>query len=173
MAGFLQAHGYDPGPAQRPILTGLISGVVATLPASLLLHFFGSLEVQSEILGLPVAGVLALGALVMAVAGGIYARLFGRAANDERIGWLFGTSFGFALWAAGGAMVLPILSGGLAPAGAPAMGLLLSLLIWGGVTGALVPFVHRPLRRALSKGAQLREVGPTAAAEGWLKRNRR
>ena len=30
---FLSAHGYDPGPSQRPLLAGAISGVLATAPA--------------------------------------------------------------------------------------------------------------------------------------------
>ena len=44
MASFLGAHGYDPGPSQRPLLAGAITGVLATGPAIPLLHPFGSLE---------------------------------------------------------------------------------------------------------------------------------
>ena len=33
MAGFLGAHGYDPGPTQRPLLAGAIVGLLATVPA--------------------------------------------------------------------------------------------------------------------------------------------
>ena len=164
MAGFLSAHGYEPGPTQRPLLTGAISGLLATIPAVALLHLFGSLQVEADILGLSVAATIALGALVMAAAGAAYARLFGRAANDERGGWLFGMAFGFALWAAGAVMVLPLASGGLAPAGEAAIGVFLSLVAWGATLGALVPHLHRPLLRAIAKGAQLEEVGPVAAA---------
>ena len=31
--GFVSAHGYDPGPSQRPYLAGAISGLLATVPA--------------------------------------------------------------------------------------------------------------------------------------------
>ena len=33
MATFLSAHGYDPGPSQRPFSAGAISGVLPTAPA--------------------------------------------------------------------------------------------------------------------------------------------
>src|SRR5688500_7065061 len=139
MAGFLSAHGYDPGPTQRPLLAGAISGLLATAPAILLLHLFGSLEVEARILGLSILGTLAAGRPVGAAAGAVYARLFGRAANGPRGGWLFGMAFGFALWAAGAVMILPIASGGKAPAGDAALGVFLSLVVWGAVLGALMP----------------------------------
>ena len=117
MADFLSVHGYDPGPSQRPLLAGAISGVLATAPAIAVLLAFGSLEVEARILGMSTLLTLCLGWAAMAVAGAIYAQLFGRAANNVRGGWLFGMVFGFALWAGGAVLVLPILSGGRAPAG--------------------------------------------------------
>ena len=164
MAGFLSAHGYDPGPTQRPLLTGAMSGLAATLPALALLHIFGSLGVEARILGLSVAATIAAGEVAMAAAGAIYARVFGRAANNERLGWLFGMAYGFTLWAAGAVMVLPLVSGGMAPAGSAATGVFLSLIAWGAALGVLVPLVHRPLVGAIAEGAQLQEVGPAAAA---------
>ena len=47
MAGFLSAHGYDPGPTQRPLLSGALAGLLATAPAIALLAAFGSLAVPS------------------------------------------------------------------------------------------------------------------------------
>jgi hypothetical protein len=85
MAGFLSAHGYDPGPTQRPLLAGAISGALAAIPAVAVLWFFGSIEVESKILGLTIPLTLAIGFPVMAVAGAIYCRLFGRAANNLQI----------------------------------------------------------------------------------------
>ena len=114
MATFLSAHGYDPGPSQRPFSAGAISGVLATAPAVGVLFAFGSLHVETAILGLPLVATLGLGWLAMAIAGAIYARVFGRAANSVHGGWLFGMAFGFALWAAGAVLVLPIASGGVA-----------------------------------------------------------
>lgn len=164
MAGFLSAHGYDPGPAQRPGLAGVSSGLLATVPASAILHTFGSLEVEARILGASIAVTLLGGAMLMAAAGATYAWLFGRAANDRRGGWLFGMAFGFALWAAGAVMVLPIASGGLAAAGVAAVGLFLSLVVWGGTLGAILPFVHRPMQKSIAKAAQHEESGPSIAA---------
>lgn len=169
MAGFLAAHGYDPGPSQRPLLAGAISGIAATVPAIGILLWFGSLKVEAEILGLSTLATLGAGWLVMSAAGAVYARLFGRAANFPRGGWLFGMAFGFALWAAGAVMILPLVSGGQVPAGRAAIGVALSMLAWGLATGILVPFVHRPLHESLEEGAKHKEVGPTAiAGQGQL-----
>jgi len=81
-----------------------------------------------------------------------------------RGGWLFGSSFGFALWGAGAVLVLPLLSGGRAPAGDAAAGLALALIVWGFAIGVLVPFVHRPLHEGLEKASKHKSVGPDAAA---------
>ncbi|MGE5564435.1 MAG: hypothetical protein ACM3ZV_14180 [Bacillota bacterium] len=165
MAGFLDAHGYDPGPSQRPYLSGALSGVLATIPAIAVLVAFGSLKVEAEILGLSRLVTIVIGWGVMAIAGAAYARFFGRGANTVRSGWIFGMSFGFALWAAGAVLILPILSGGRAPAGTAAAGLALSLIVWGAAVGILVPFVHRPLHESIESAAKSADVGPNAAAE--------
>jgi hypothetical protein len=164
MMSFLSAHGYDPGPSQRPLLAGAISGVLATAPAIGVLFSYGSLAVEARILGMSNLLTLALGWVAMAIAGAVYGRLFGRAANNSRGGWLFGMAFGFALWAGGAVLVLPLLSGGRSPAGMAALGVALSMLVWGVTIGILLPFVHRPLHESLETGSQRAEVGPNAAA---------
>ena len=164
MATFLSAHGYDPGPSQRPLLAGAISGVVATLPAVPILFALGSLDVEARILGMSTLLTLALGWAAMALAGAVYARAFGRAGNNVRGGWMFGLVFGFVLWAGGAVLVLPLVSGGRAPAGMPALGVALSMLAWGLAIGALLPFIHRPLHESLETGSRHAEVGPNAAA---------
>ncbi len=166
MAGFLSAHGFDPGPTQRPLLAGAISGFLATIPAIGLLWWFGSLQVEARILGISPVMTVVIGWPIMAAAGAAYSRLFGRAANDVRGGWLFGMAFGFVIWAAGAVMVLPLASHGLAPAGPRAVGVFGSLVLWGAVLGALVPFVHRPLHEDIETGARHRSVGPSAATSG-------
>lgn len=163
MAGFLAAHGYDPGPSQRPFSAGAISGLLATVPAIAVLLAFGSLKAEAEILGMTRVGTLAAGWVVMAIAGSAYARVFGRAANSPKCGWLFGMSFGFTLWAAGAVLVLPLLSGGRMPTGPAAAGVAASLLVWGAATGVLVPFVHRPLHENLETASKRAELGPNAA----------
>lgn len=164
MAGFLSAHGYDPGPTQRPITAGAICGLVAALPAAGVLWLFGSLAVEAKILSLSLEATLALGFAAMAVAGGVYGRIFGRAANDRVGGWLFGMTFGFALWAAGAVLVLPLASGGLTPAGSAAVGVSLSFLVWGCALGALMPFIHPYLHERLETVSKSSGVGPSAAA---------
>jgi len=161
--GFLDAHGYDPGPSQRPLLAGAISGILATLPAIGVLILFGSLNAEASILGISREATLAAGLPVMAIAGAAYARFFGRAANAVRGGWLFGMSFSFALWAAGAVLILPITSGGRAPAGDAAAGIALAMIVWGLATGILVPFVHRPLHENLETASRRPSVGPDAA----------
>jgi hypothetical protein len=163
MIGLSAAHGDDPGPTQRPLLAGAASGLIATVPAVAILYAFGSLAVEARILGLPDVLTIAVGLPVMAVAGGVYGRLFGRAANDVRGGWLFGMAFGFALWAAGAVMVLPLASDGQAPAGTAAIGVFLSLVAWGAALGAVHPFVHRQLHESIESASQREEVGPSAA----------
>ena len=163
MAGFLAAHGYDPGPSQRPLTAGAISGLIGTIPAIGVLIAFGSLRVEAQILGMSRLLTTGLGWAVMAVAGAAYARIFGRAANSTKGGWLFGMSFGFALWAAGAVLVLPLISGGRTPAGHAAAGVAMSLLVWGVATGILMPFVHRPLHESLETASKRSELGPDAA----------
>jgi hypothetical protein len=164
MATFLSAHGYDPGPSQRPLTAGAIAGVLATIPAMPILVWLGSLKVEAAILHLSPALTIALGWAAMALAGAAYARLFGRAANNPHGGWLFGMVFAFALWAGGAVLVIPLASGGAAPAGKAALGVALSLLAWGLAAGILVPFVHRPLHESLKKASRHAAVGPDAAA---------
>ena len=163
MARFLSAHGYDPGPTQRPLLAGLIAGLLATGPAILLLQAFGSLGVEARILGVSTTATLVAGCAVMAAAGALYSRLFGRGANDPRGGWLFGMAFGFVLWTAGAVLILPLVSGGNAPAGYAALGVLLSLIVWGTALGALLPFVHRPLHKSIESEARRAAMGPSGA----------
>ena len=165
MSGFLSAHGYDPGPTQRPLTSGAVSGVLATGPAIAVLHLFGSLAVEARMLGLSVAATIVVGTLVMALAGAFYARLLGRAANDVWGGWLFGMAYGFILWAAGAVFVLPLVGNRQLPAGPPATGLFLSLILWGGFLGAFLPFVHRRLQLSLEKAGTAERLEPSLAAQ--------
>jgi hypothetical protein len=165
MNPFLAAHGYDPGPTQRPTLAGTMAGIAATAAAIPLLWQFGSLDVEARILGLTQATTILAGELAMAAAGALYGWLFKRAANDPCGGWLFGMAYGFALWAAGAVMVLPAMSGGSAPGGVPAIGILLALLAWGTAMGALFPHLHRRLHPRIGEDGRTRPgIGPMAAA---------
>ena len=162
MASFLGAHGYDPGRTQRPLLAGALAGLLATAPAILVLRAFGSLEVEARILDVPVVATLVSGWILTAIAGALYSRLFGRAANAVRTGWLFGMAFGFVVWAGGAVLILPLASGGRAPAGDAALGLFLSLVLWGAALGVLLPFAHRLLRKSIASEAREPASGPAA-----------
>ena len=168
MTGFLQAHGYDPGPTQRPMLAGALAGMAATAPATAILLLLGSVRAEAAVLELSVAATLLAGLAAMSLAGAAYGRLFGRAANDRAGGWLFGAAFGFLLWTGGPVMLLPALGGGRAPAGPAATGIFLALILWGAAAGGLFPFVHRLVRRRSSLAGRSGQgwLGPSAAALG-------
>ena len=176
MPSFLSAHGLDPGPTQRPIPAGLLSGALATLPATLMLAWSGALHAEAEILGLSLGATLGIGCAIMAAAGGVYGRLFGRGANDGRGGWLFGMAYGFLLWMAGAVLLLPLISGGEAPAGYAAIGIFVSLLLWGTAMGGIFTHVHRRLhvdisdpemrtRSKLGSEAASADTGPSSSRQ--------
>lgn len=50
---FLQAHGYDPGPTQRPLLAGAVAGTLAELPAAAVLWTAGSVDALADALRAP------------------------------------------------------------------------------------------------------------------------
>jgi hypothetical protein len=82
-------------------------------------------------------------------------------------------AFGFALWATGAVLILPLASDGQAPAGEAAIGLFLSLVAWGGALGTIHPFVHRPLHQSIETASRRSDMGPTAAATNQQRGPRR
>jgi hypothetical protein len=60
-------------------------------------------------------------------------------------------------------MILPLASGGIAPAGVTAIGVYLSLVLWGAAMGWLFPRIHRPLHKSTGAGGS--SLGPAAAAD--------
>ena len=171
MLGMVRAHGLDPGPTQRPLAAGAISGLLAALPAVAVLDGFDWLGALSGLTGLSRAAVGGACVAVLGVAGVAYGLAFRRAANDPVGGWLFGMAFGFLLW-----MLVPVALLQWLPAssqagrpdfvGRPAMGLLLGALMWGSALGAAFPLVHRRLRAGIDGGEAPRaaRLGPEAAA---------
>ena len=91
----------------------------------------------------------------------------------SRGGWLFGMSFGFALWAAGAVFMLPIAGDGQLPAGAPATGVFLSLVLWGGGLGGVLPFIHRLLHRKLDDARIAANLGARRLRHPKAQRPRR
>lgn len=175
MMEHLSAHGFDPGPTERPLLAGAVAGVVAAVPAGVLLWAFGTFRVVSDaILGLSrlwTAGVLLAG---FVLAGAIYGALFRRAASDRDGGWLFGLAYGFLLWIAAPVVVLPLIRGSGMASGEAGLGFLVSFLLWGLTLGVSFPFVHRPFRARLDggSGGPLNRLGPDAAVSEAVARLR-
>jgi hypothetical protein len=121
-----------------------IPGLVLGLP---LLWRSDALGSMTRSLGQPLWLVIAAYAAVLAGAGALYGRVFMRAANDGRGGWLFGISYGYLLWMLGPVtlvqwvMARPVLMGGAS------RGLLAAHLLYGLVLGLLFPRVHRLIQR--------------------------
>jgi hypothetical protein len=173
MMAFLRAHGMDPGPLQRPLLAGAITGLAGLLPGGAMLTWFDSFAVAADDvmrLPQPLAAAVLVGSFTLA--GVLYGVVFRRAANDRRGGWLFGSMFGFVLWLAAPVVVLPLIGAGAIAAGRAATGFLASFLAWGLVVGTLFPFVHARLEADMDHNDRHGRLGPSAAslARGLLRR---
>lgn len=148
---YMRAHGNTPGPTQRPIWTGALAGFLAEIPTLLILWRSGAFESATQSLRISLWLALALHSGATVAAGALYGRLFSRAANDRRGGWLFGISYGFLIWMIGPVTALQwTLSRPLA-VGVAAMGVLGSHLIYGLALGLLFPWIHRLLQHELSE----------------------
>ena len=140
---YMRAHGNTPGPTQRPRLAGAITGLIAEIPAVGVLWWSGALSSVMQSLSVALWVTLVLHSAAMIVGGAIYGRVFSRAANDVRGGWLFGISYGFLIWMVGPVTVLQWLMDHPIALGVAAMGILGAHLLYGLVLGLLFPFVHR------------------------------
>ena len=147
MSPFIRAHGYIPGPTQRPVTAGLLAGLLALAP-SLPIAWLG--DALSGLAGrsAPAAWFTAAFCTVLAAAAGAaYGRIFMRAANDSRGGWLFGISFGFLLWMIGPVAITQWVTGRPAAVDGAARYLFVAHLAYGVALGGLFPHVHRGIRR--------------------------
>ena len=86
---YMRAHGNAPGPTQRPILSGAVSGFISEIPGVAILWWSGALQSGERSLGLRLWLLLLLHACATIVCGALYGRVFSRAANDPRGGWEF------------------------------------------------------------------------------------
>ena len=146
---YMRAHGNTPGPTQRPLAAGAISASVATVPGGVLLWISGAVASFTQELRFRAWLVLVLYVVAMCVAGLLYGRIFGRAANDKRGGWLFGISYGFLVWMIGPVTALQLIRGRPIATGTAAIGLLAAHLIFGLALGLLFPWIHKLLQRKL------------------------
>ena len=163
MIRFIRAHGADPGPTQRPLSAGLLTGLAAIVPAGAVFVAFGSFAIAAdEVMRLPRPLTAALLVTAFALAGVLYGALFQRAANDPRAGWLLGLAYGFLLWVAAPIVVLPLIRGPAMAAGVAATGFLVTFLLWGLIVGVLFPHIHPPLHAELDSRRHT-SLGPDAA----------
>ena len=142
---YMRAHGNTPGPTQRPISAGALTGLAAEIPAALMLLWSGGLASAAESLVLSPWAILGLHTLAAIAGGGIYGRVFSRAANDRQGGWLFGISYGFLIWMVGPVTVVQWVLGRPLALGVAAMGILGSHLVYGLTLGLLFPWIHKLL----------------------------
>jgi hypothetical protein len=84
----------------------------------------------------------------MPFTGALYGRIFMRAANDRRGGWLFGIGFGFLVWMVAATTVQIAMNRPLATGGA-AQGMFAAHLLFGLALGICFPRVHRVLQARL------------------------
>ncbi|MFN2531798.1 MAG: hypothetical protein ABR555_10915 [Pyrinomonadaceae bacterium] len=147
---YMRAHGNAPGPTQRPVLAGALTGSVAELPAAVTLWWSGALMSATQSLSLSFWLTLALHWLLAICGGAIYGRVFSRAANDRQGGWLFGISYGFLIWMIGPVTVLQWTFGRPLALGVAAMGILAAHLIYGLSLGLLFPWIHNLLQHELN-----------------------
>jgi hypothetical protein len=147
MNQFMRAHGYLPGPTQRPVLAGVLTGTAAVVPALFTAWQFGAIASVAARLTASQLLIAAVAAALAAVAGAVYGRLFMRAANDRRGGWLFGISFGFLLWMTGAVVLSYGASNQPVATGRAGQILFASHLLYGLALGATFPHVHRMVHR--------------------------
>jgi hypothetical protein len=171
MLSMLQAHGLDAGPTQRPLLAGLVSSLIANIPAAVVFAAFGSLKRFGEAAGISIVAAGLVYGGMMLLGGVLYGALFQRAANDTRGGWLFGLAFGFIVWMLGPIPLLQWLPDRPVLTGNPAIGVLLGQLLWGLVLGAAFPFVHRRLHSGLGEQLSLdrAHIGPETVIRQLLR----
>jgi hypothetical protein len=172
MIGFIRAHGYDPGPTQRPLLAGALTGLLACLPAAGAFVGLGSFAVAADaVLRLPRPAAAGVILTAFMVGGAGYGAFFQRAANDLHAGWMLGMAYGFLLWVAAPVTVLPLLQGSAMAAGLTSAGFLAGFLLWGLGLGVAFPIVHRPLQAGLDGSRRARRrTGPEVGLKQRLLR---
>jgi hypothetical protein len=116
-----------------------------------MLWWSGALTSATQSLSLSIPVTLVLHLSIMLLDAMIYGRLFSRAANDPRGGWLFGISYGFLLWMIGPVTLLQWWCGRPLALGVAAMGILAGHLIYGLSLGLMFPWIHKLLQRELNQ----------------------
>ncbi|HYJ90727.1 MAG TPA: hypothetical protein VEV84_05420 [Pyrinomonadaceae bacterium] len=148
---YMRAHGNTPGPTQRPLVTGAITGLIAFAPYEIVLDLSGARS--SIVHGFGINPWLSVGirVLEMILAGVLYAVVFKRAANDFHGGWLFGASFGFLLWMITPVALWQLFTGQPIVVGVAAMGLFGAYVLYGITLGLIFPWIHTLIQSRLNE----------------------
>ena len=147
MNHFMRAHGYLPGPTQRPVLAGLVTGAGASIASLSLAWSSGALTAIADNTGVHLATAASAFTAVTLFGGALYGRVFMRAANDREGGWLFGIGFGFLLWMLGPSTLLYWLWQAPLVTGRASQALFAAHLLFGLVLGIAFPHVHTFIER--------------------------
>ena len=147
---YMRAHGNAAGPTHRPLLTGLLSGLVAAALALAIRIFSGALTSEASALGLGISTTISIDVAIFSLLGLVYALVFQRAANEMLSGWLLGISFGFLTWVVGPVTLWNWTTGIPLATGRAAVGLFASHLAYGLVLGAAYPIANRVTQTRLN-----------------------
>jgi len=147
MSHFMRAHGFSPGPTQRPLTTGAIAGAIGGLLTIPLMSYSGAIASLADSVGSNIAVVLPCYIIAFAIFGIIYGAVFRRAANDHRGGWLFGISYGFLTWMFAPTFALRVILERSVASGVPALGFIGAHLVFGFFLGLLFPPIHHYIQR--------------------------
>lgn len=160
---YMRAHGNTPSPTQRPVITGVVCGLIAAIPYVLVLHFSDALESSARTFGVSIALGFVVAVLLSVAGGMIYAWIFKRAANDVHGGWMFGMSYGFLLWVLGPVALWQAVTSRPVAVGTPAIGMFLAQILYGLVLGLVFPWVHDLIKGNFSDvrdDVKVEEKGP-------------
>ena len=152
---YMRAHGNTAGPTQRPYLAGAICGVLAFAPYEVLLRFSGGRDSIARGLDINLWESTSINAIIMILAGVVYAAIFKRAANDRRGGWLFGASYGFLLWIIAPISLLQLFNSTPVAVGPAAMGLFGAHVLYGLVLGLIFPWIHFLIQARLNNSSRV------------------
>jgi hypothetical protein len=129
------------------VTAGLLTGLVAFVPTFLLAWSAGTFAAIAEKTSLHPLLAGAIFALGCAICGGLYGRVFMRAANDHAGGWLFGIGWGYLLWMLGPSTWyywiwhVPLVTG------RQGQGMFASFLVYGLALGVAFPLLHAAIQR--------------------------
>ena len=144
---FIRAHGYIPGPADRPVTAGLLAGTLAVIPFVVIAWLGGGVSRAADVMEVSPLLVLAADGILMVGGGALYGWIFMRAANDRCGGWMFGASYGCVTWMVGPATIVQVTTGRPVVVGTAAQFLFAAHLAYGLVLGLLYPYTDTFVRR--------------------------